>query len=166
MVPGGHVTDVPSSITYYCVVLRDSAQILFMIALLNYLKVLSCDIQNEYLTAPTWEKIWIIAGLEFGSEKGSIMMAVRALYGLKLSGKAFRSLLAETLYSLDYHPSYADPDVWMRPAVKPDGYQYWEYVLCYVDDILCISHKSEDTMKGIQANFKLKDEKVENPHNI
>ena len=51
----------------------------------------------------------------------------------------------------------------MRPVVKPGGYQYWEYVLCYVDDILCISHKPEETMKGIQADFKLKDDKVEEP---
>ena len=32
-----------------------------------------------------------------------------------------------------------------------------------MDDILCISHKPEETMKGIQANFKLKDNKVEEP---
>ena len=32
-----------------------------------------------------------------------------------------------------------------------------------MDDILCISHKPEDTMKGIQADFKLKDDKVEEP---
>ena len=51
----------------------------------------------------------------------------------------------------------------MRPAVKPGGYQYWEYVLCYVDDIHCISHKPEDTIKGIQADFKLKDDKLEEP---
>ena len=51
----------------------------------------------------------------------------------------------------------------MRPAVKPDGYQYWEYVLFYVDDIICISHKPEETMKVIQANFKLKNDKVEEP---
>ena len=90
-------------------------------------------------------------------------MIFRALYGLKLSGAAFRSFLAETLNSLNYCPSYVDPDVWMRPAVKPNGYQYWEYVLCYVDDILCISHKPEETMKGIQSDFKLKDDKLEEP---
>ena len=49
----------------------------------------------------------------------------------------------------------------MRPAVKLDVYQYWGYVLCYVDDILCISHNPEETMKGIQADFKLKDDEVE-----
>ena len=76
MVAVRHVTDVPSSITYYSVVLRDSVRIIFMIAELNNLKVLGCDIQTAYLTAPTWEKIWTIAGTEFGSEKGCIMMVV------------------------------------------------------------------------------------------
>ena len=56
-VAGGHVTDVPSIITYSYVVSRDSVRLLFMIAALNNLKVLSCDIQNEYLTAPTQEKV-------------------------------------------------------------------------------------------------------------
>ena len=91
------------------------------------------------------------------------MVVVRALYGLKSSGAAFRSFLAETLHDLNYIPSYADPDVWMRPAIKPDGFQYWEYVMCYVDDILCISHNPLTTMEGIQHDFKLKDDKVEEP---
>ena len=52
-VAGGHVTDVPYSITYSSVVLRYSVRIIFMIAALNALKVLSYDIQNAYLTAPT-----------------------------------------------------------------------------------------------------------------
>ena len=129
IVAGGHVTYVPSRITYSSVVSRDSVRILFMIAALNDLKVLGCDIQNAYLTAPTRDKIWTIAGPEFGSKKGCIVMAVQALYGLKLSGAAFQSFLAETLDSLNYRPSYADPDVWMRPAVKPDVYEYWEYIL-------------------------------------
>ena len=35
--------------------------------------------------------------------------------------------------------------------------------LVLVDDILCISHKPEKTMKGIKSDFKLKDKKVEEP---
>ena len=35
--------------------------------------------------------------------------------------------------------------------------------MCYVDDILCISHKMEEMMKGIQDDFKMKDDKVEEP---
>ena len=53
MVAGGHVTDVPSSITYSSVVSRDSVHIIFMVAALNNLKVLGCNKQNAYLTAPT-----------------------------------------------------------------------------------------------------------------
>jgi hypothetical protein len=48
------------------------------------------DIQNAYLHARCREKIWVLAGLEFGSEQGTIMIVVRALYGLKSSG-AFSS---------------------------------------------------------------------------
>ena len=92
-----------------------------------------------------------------------VMLVVRALYGLKSSGAAFRALLAEALYDLNYKPSPADPDVWLRPAVKPDGFEYYEYVLCYVDDVLCISHDPMRTMKGVQSSFKLKDDKIEEP---
>ena len=51
----------------------------------------------------------------------------------------------------------------MRPAVKPDGTKYYEYVLCYVDDVLSISNDPMATMKGIQNKFKLKDDKIEEP---
>ena len=163
MVAGGHVTNVPHNITYSSVVSRDSVRIALTIAALNNLKVLGCDIQNAYLTAPTREKVWTVAGTEFGSEKGKIMIIVRALYGLKSSGAAFRSFLAETLDGLGYKPSYADPDVWMRPAIKENGFQYWEYMLCYVDDLLVISHHPETTMDGIKANFTIKDNKISEP---
>ena len=51
----------------------------------------------------------------------------------------------------------------MRPAVKSNGFKYWEYVLCYVDDVLCISDQPKITMQGIQRTFKLKDDKIEEP---
>ena len=163
MVAGGHQTETPAALTYASVVSRDSVRIALTIAALNGLNVLACDIQNAYLTAKCREKIWTRAGPEFGSDAGKIMLVVRALYGLKSSGAAFRALLAEALYDLNYKPSPADPDVWLRPAVKPDGFEYYEYVLCYVDDVLCISHDPMRTMKGVQSSFKLKDDKIEEP---
>ena len=57
MVAGGHVTDVPHSLTYSSVVSRDSVRIAFTIAALNGLEVLGCNIQNAYLTDPTREKV-------------------------------------------------------------------------------------------------------------
>ena len=95
MVAGGHMTDTPATITYSSVVSRDSVRIAFLYAALNDLKVFACDIQNAYLTAKCREKIWCRAGPEFGNQEGKIMIIVRALYGLKSSGAAFRSLLAE-----------------------------------------------------------------------
>ena len=164
MVAGGHKTETPATLTYSSVVSRDSVRIAFMIAALNDLEILACDIQNAYLTAPCREKICITAGPEFGPElEGKTMLVVRALYGLKSSGAAFRSFLAETLRDLNFVPSRADPDVWMSPAVKPDGFKYWEYILCYVDDVLAISHQSKHVLKGIQKKFKLKNDKMEVP---
>ena len=124
---------------------------------------MACDIQNAYLTAPCREKIWTKAGPEFGTDEGKIMLVSRALYGLKSSGAAFRAFLAERLYQMQYNPSPADNDVWMKPAVRKDGLEYYEYVLCYVDDILSISDDPTRATKGIQKQFKLKDDKVAEP---
>ena len=132
-------------------------------AALNGLTVMACDIQNAYLTANCPEKIWTRAGPEFGSEAGRIMLIRKALYGLRSSGAAFRAHLAETLYDVGYVPTRADPDVWRWPAMKEDGFEYYEYVLCYVDDIIAISHKVRDVLKAIQTIFKLKDDRIEPP---
>ena len=163
LVAGGHLTEAPSSITYSSVVSRDSVRIALLIAALNDLNILACDIQNAYLTAPCREKICITAGPEFGSESGKVMIVVRALYGLKSSGAAFRSFLAETLSDIGFKPSLADPDFWMRPAMKSNGFKYWEYILCYVDDLLCIHEDPSIALKQIQSNFKFKDDKMEEP---
>ena len=97
------------------------------IASLNDLDVLACNIQNTYLTEDCRERVWVVAGPEFGSEAGNNMLARKALYGSKSSGAAFRTFLAETMDTMGYRPSYADLDLWLRPAVKPDGFEYYEY---------------------------------------
>ena len=62
-------------------------------------------------------------------------LIVRALYGLKSSGAAWRPKLAETMLYFEYSPTHADPDVWMKRATKEDGTPYYKYILVYVDDI-------------------------------
>ena len=164
LVAGGHMTDPPSCITYSSVVSRESVRIAFLLASLLDLKVLSADIGNAYLNANCREKIWFESGPEFGPEKeGKVMIIERALYGLKSSGAAWRSLLAQTMVDMDYRSTRADPDVWIRAQVKPDGTQYYEYCLIYVDDILCMSHDPESTMKELASLYRLKDDKVAPP---
>ena len=67
------------------------------------------------------------------------------------------------MYDIEFIQTRADPDVWHRPAAKEDEFKYSEYVLCYVDDILAISHKAKDVLKAVQAIFMLKDYKIEPP---
>ena len=98
-VAGGHTTDVPSTTTYSSVVSRESVRIAFLVAALNDLDVFAADIGNAYLNAPCQEKIYTRAGKEFGSEEGCIMIIVRALYGLKTSGAAWRATLLRSLWS-------------------------------------------------------------------
>jgi hypothetical protein len=44
----------------------------------------------------------------------------------KSSGTTFHDFLAETLVDIGFKASLADPDVWMRPAMKVNGFKYWE----------------------------------------
>ena len=148
LVAGGHMTDTPNTLTYSSVISCDSVRIALTIVALNELSVMACDIQNAYLTAECREKIWTHAGPEFGSKSGSIMIVKKALYGLKGSGAAFRACLAEKLHDIGFIPTRTDPDVWRRPAVKPDGFEYYEYILCYVDDLLAISHDAQKVSKS------------------
>lgn len=159
----GHKTETPNSVTYSSVVSRDSVRIMLMIAALNELDVEGADIENAYLTAPCREKVWMRGGIEFGDLEGEILIVEKALYGLKSSGAAFRAFLAETFDRMGFTSSVADPDVWLRPAVKADGEEYYEYIVCYVDDVLSISVDPRALMQEIQRDFKFKKDKIEPP---
>ena len=141
------MTEAPESLTYSSVVSRYSVRIALTIAALNGLKVLACDIQNAFLTANCRNKCYTQSGPEFGSDRGKLMLITRALYGLETSSASFRSYLEETLYRLGYTPTKSDPDVWLQKSVKADGFQYYEMVLCYVNEVLCISDDPLKTMK-------------------
>ena len=144
LVADGHKTKPPTSVTYSSVVARDSVRICLLIAALNDLDLQSADIEHAYLTAPCSEKVWTRGGREFGSDMGKAFIIAKALYGLKSSGAAFRSFLAETLdVELGFKSTLADPDVWIRAAIKPDGEKYYEYILVYVDDLLCIRYDAK-----------------------
>jgi hypothetical protein len=102
-VAGGHMTDPPASLTYSSVVSRDSIRIAFLLAALNDVDLFATDIGNAYLNAPAREKVYATASPEFGPElTGKAVLIVRALYGLKSSGAAWRAHLANTLQQLGY----------------------------------------------------------------
>ena len=102
--------------------------------------------------------MYTTAGLEFGAElQGQPILIVQALYRLKFSGAAWRAHLVSTLQSIGFTSSLADPDVCYRAATKPDGFQHYEYLLAYVDDILVFSHEPVKIMKSLEDIYRLKD---------
>jgi hypothetical protein len=163
-VAGGHTTETPVSLTYSSVVSRDSVRIAFLIAALNDLEVWAADVGNAYLNAKCRERIWTIAGPEFGSNQGKVMKVLRALYGLKSSGAAWRNLFATSIVEMGYKTSLADPDVWIKANVNPkSNINYYEMVLVYVDDILCISHEPQVFMEEVARMYRLKEGSVGPP---
>ena len=159
-VDGSHITDPPSSITYSRVVSIYSIIIAFNLAALNNVDIRATKIGNAYLNAKCREKIWIVAGTEFGSEKGKVMLVVRAIYGLKSSGAAWRQMLDQTFRDLGYVSSKDDPDVWLKSETKPDGTEYFAYVLVYVDDVLHLHHDPDTFMNRLAEVYRLKDHSV------
>ena len=155
LVADGHTTDAPSSITYSSVASRESVRIALLIAALNDLDISAGDIGNAYLNADYREKLWATAGAEFGSDKGSVMLIIRALYGLKSSGAAWRAKLAETLLAMGYTPTKADPDVWLTKATKPNGEEYYCYMLVYVDVCRC-----QPCWQSCQQEIALRDNSI------
>ena len=146
----GNMTEAPKTLTYASVVSRESVRIALTIAALNDLEVKTADIKNAYLTAPVTEKIWTILGPEFGEDAGKKAIIVRALYGLRSAGEAFRNHLADCMQTLGYRSCLADQDLWYKPEIRPsDNHKYYSYMLLYVDDALCIHHDGVGALKEI-----------------
>ncbi len=82
---GGHLTQAPATITYACVVSRETVRLALTFASLNDIKVKVSDVLNAYVM----EKVWTIFGPEFGHDSGKSAVIVRALYGLKSADAAF-----------------------------------------------------------------------------
>ena len=113
-VAGGHVTGPPIAERYASVVRTENVLLIFLLAEINNLDILTGDIGNAYLNAYTNEKVYAIAGPEFGSRAGQIMIIEKAMYGLKTSANRWHAHLSDTLRNLGFVPSYSDENIWMK----------------------------------------------------
>jgi hypothetical protein len=107
----------------------------FLIAALNGLYIISCDLENAYLNAKCKEKIWFEGGIKCGADQGKVLIVVCALYGLKSAGASWHATLAQALRDLGFVSTTADPDIWIQAAVHDDGFEYY----IRVQDILICS---------------------------
>ena len=165
LVAGGHMTDTPKCMTYSSVVSRDTVRLALTLASLNDLEVKAGDVMNAYVQAPVTEKVWTTLGDEWGPDiTGKKAIIVRAIYGLKSSGAAFRAHLADCMGHLGYSPCKADNDLWMKAKVDPKNeHPYYSYILCYVDDVLIVDHDAMAVIRRIDKYFKLKPESIGDP---
>ena len=91
------------------------------------------------------------------------MIIRRALYGRKSSGAASRSFFAQSLYDMGYKSCSADQDVWLQPATTKDGFDYYGYILEYVDDLLHVSYNPDESIQQIMSWVKLKNDHYGEP---
>ena len=149
LVAGGHTTAPPEADTYSSVASKESVRLSFFLAQHNEMDLLSIDITNAYVNAKCREQVATIAGPEFGEYEGCVVLIRKALYGLKSSGAAWHAHLSENLRLIGFNPSRADPDMWMRLATR-DGAEYYEYLVCYVDDLIIVSHKAKEVIQEVR----------------
>ena len=125
------------------VLCQETVRIMLMVISINDLKIQSGDFLNAHILSPVIENVWSTLVPEFDNDASKTAVIVRVLYGLKSVG-AFRSNTARHIESIGYGSCKADQDLWLKPEIKPeDEVQFYSYLLCYVDDILCIHYNAE-----------------------
>jgi hypothetical protein len=93
--------------------------------------------------------------------RGKVALIHRALYGGKSAG---RNHLRSCMHHNEFKSCPADPDVWMRSAIKSDGTDVYENVLLYTDDALSIGVEAESILrKEIGTYFELKEKSIGPP---
>jgi hypothetical protein len=90
--------------------LRGSRIVLFLVDLHN-LEICATNIGNTYLEAFASEKVYFIAGPEFGEHEGHILIISRALYQLRSSGARWHDRFSDCIRELVFFPFKAESDI-------------------------------------------------------
>jgi hypothetical protein len=163
LVAGGHMTKAPATLTYASAMSCETVRLALTVTALNDIDVWAADVLNAYITAPCREKIWTTLGPEFESDKGKKALVVRALYGLKSSGAAFRAHLQSFMKEMGFRACKADPDLWLKEQMDKEGLRYYAYILCYIDDLLEIHYNPKKVLDRINEYLPLKEDSVGPP---
>ena len=154
LVAGGHKTDPPMQLTYSSVVSRESVWIALLMAALHDVDLLAADIGNAYLNMKTQEKVYIITGPKFVPlNHNRVAIIVWVLYGLKSSGTMRSPHFANMLRDLGFTSSLGDQDVWIWAATKENSFNYYKYILVYIDDLLVISHQAKRILESLETDY-------------
>ena len=98
-----------------------------------------------------------VVGDECGEDKGHVITIFCSLYSLKSAGFSWISPLAAVLREIGLNPTMLDPKVWIRAVMRPDGYEYYEMLLVYVDHITIVSNLGDEVAIKIDNFHKIKE---------
>ena len=150
LVADGHLTPEPIENIYSSVVsLRNVRLVIFLGKLNNW----GADIGNAYLEAFTDEKLYIVAGPEFQELEGYILIFLKALYGLKSSGKRWAEVIHGILRDMKILPLKADQCIWLR---KAPNLRCYEYIAVYGYDLCIAAESPSATIQIFKTKYHLK----------
>ena len=153
LVADGHLTPEPIENIYSGVVSLRNLRLVIFLGKLNHLDIWGADIGNAYLEEFTDGKLYIAACPEFQELEGYILIFLKALYGLKSSGKRWAEVIHGILMDTKVLPSKADPCIWL---MKAPNLRCYEYITVNVDD-LCIAAESPSAIIQIfKSKYHLK----------
>ncbi|MGH7974542.1 MAG: reverse transcriptase domain-containing protein [bacterium] len=134
LIIGSHVVDASMHNSYASTVNPLSIRLLLTIAKANNLDVVTADIGNAFVHADSKEMVYSRAGPEIGQREGCIVIVMKALYGLVTSPRQWQNeCLADTLRSLGFIPTRADPDLWYKRSTHYNGN---DYIGTHIDDLI------------------------------
>ena len=103
-------------------------------------------------------------GPEFGSDAGKKAIIVHALYGLKSAGGSFGQHITDCMRTLGCKSCKVDSDLWYKPMVRPeDGYEYYAYILLYIDDCLTIASDPTAELNLLNKYIQMKKGSIGDP---
>ena len=100
-----HQTPDSIETIYSGVVSLRNLRLVIFLGKLNNLDIWGADIGNAYLETFTDKKLYIVAGPEFLEVDGYILIFVKALYGLKSSGRRWAEVIHSILKDMKFTPS-------------------------------------------------------------
>ena len=148
---GNFTPAMPREECFASAVSIEAVQLGFVLAQIYNLQCIAGDVGNAFLTAYTSEKIYIVAGPEFGELKGRIMKMEKAVYGTKTAALRFHESLLIRLRKIGFGPSEAEPDFWYQKTKYG-----FEYIDIYVDNVICFSKNPEKIMDYLKQHYVMK----------
>ena len=153
LVAGGHVINSNMYESYSSVIQTRTIRLLQTIAVSQDLQMITGDISNAFVQAPTCENIWTRAGKEFGEKENCVIILDKALYGLSTSARQWNITLEAEIKNMGFTQCRADADLWIK---KDPNNGTYEYIATYVDDLILVMKDPKPYIEHIKNKFPIR----------